>query len=70
MQNLQIDGNWWDSVKLSVFKLGRKIQTSNRIENISKYRGKLQEYMFSNGDKSVLEKEIVQLIKNINNFCK
>ena len=66
LQNLKIDGEWWDSFKVSIFKLGRKVQISNRVENITKYRGKLQEYTFSNGDKNVLKKEILQLLKDIN----
>ena len=66
LQNLKIDGEWWDNLKVSIFKLGRKVQISNRIENIAQYRGKLQEYTFSTGDKNVLKKEILKLLQDIN----
>ena len=66
LKNLKIDGEWWDNFKLKVFKLGRKVQTANRIKKISEYRGKLQEYLFANGDRSTLKDEVVKLLQKIN----
>ena len=67
LNNCDINGEWWDDVKLSVFKLGRKVQKQERIEKVGKYREKLQELLVSSGAKKRrLENEISVLLKEIN----
>ena len=67
LNNCEINGKWWDNVKLLVFRLGRNIQKQDKIEKIGKYRGKLQEFLFSAGaERERLEKEISDLLRQIN----
>ena len=67
LNNISIDGKWWDSVKKSIFKLGRKVQREHRIKTIGEYRGKLQEFLLASGArKTVLEREVSALLTKIN----